>query len=343
MKQKIKCPTCFHHVPADGFCPRCTRLNISEAALDSLLHEFGIQKSVPNTGESYTLEGRWSNRAYLLLAVILGVIGTKLAGDFLQMLPGVVSTTLFEEFPWKLIFTGAGSFCLLYLAAALGFNKTRVIIDKDYLDVRRGPVRVPLSDSYRLSAREIKRLDLFRAMSESDSSEVCEIMAVDNNGESFDVFQFDNLAEALSWYKTIETIYDLKEIGQSSAIQRRVRTVHPKAETISAIYRLILPGSFALNIPAIFIIQEWHFNKGYWLTFGLFTLLVFLIMNFHHRKHLNVMDSHPLEADEEQVGPIFYGVVTVIYCLLLTPFAMLIYNFYLLGGGLLSEAIMQLF
>lgn len=329
MSAKIKCPACFHHVPANDFCPRCTRLNISEEALDSLYQELGAAKPEPDTRGDYTLQGRWGDWGYLLLAAILGVVGIKLGLDFSERFLGAFEQLQKGVFSWQTFLFGAGSFALLYLAAALALNKTWVFINKEILGVKRGPVPLPLADSYILPAKQIKRIDLFRSLDNEDSSETCEIMVVDENGESFDIYTFNDLAEAVGWYKTIKDLFDLKDVQQSSVVKRRVRTVHPQADTISLIYRIVLPGSFVLNLPAILLAQEWRFDSGYWLTFSLFTLAVFLVMNFHHRKHLNVWDSQPLEADEEQVGPIFYGVITIIYCFMLTPVAMWIYSWVL--------------
>ena len=324
MSAKIKCPVCFHHVPAENFCPRCTRLNASREKLDELFKELGAQTPAPNLHGVYSRQERWAGKIYLLLAAILAWLGAMTALDLIEILKSAE-----EWLSWKSFLYGGGSFLLFYLSTALAVNKTRMVLAEDFLHVTRGPVRIPLADSFHLSANKIKRVDLYRSINESDSSETCELMIVDENGETYDLFEFDNLSEAIGWYKTVKELYHLEDIQQSSVVRRKVRKVHPKVETISLIYRLVLPFSFALNLPALFLIQEWRFDEGYWLTFTLFTLAVFLVMNFHHRKHLNFWDSHPLEADEEQVGPIFYGVITIIYCLMLTPFAMWIYNWFL--------------
>jgi hypothetical protein len=85
-----------------------------------------------------------------------------------------------------------------------------------------------------------------------------------------------------------------------------------------------LVGAILLDIPAIYLVREWHFGMGFFAVLAGLTASWFALLYGHHRKHLRIGDSKPLLPSDVNPGPLAYLVLSAVTASMQAPFAMLL-------------------
>ena len=138
-----------------------------------------------------------------------------------------------------------------YTLLVLSFNKTKIFIHPPGIEVKRGPIYLPLADSYILKKEDIKRLDLCKQVSEGESrtSVTFSNKIIKKNNDILDLLDSENEDEAFEILGFIHNIFNLKTDEEKIPDKKVAEFYSSKAKSVSRIYYAVIPGSLFLNLP----------------------------------------------------------------------------------------------
>lgn len=211
------------------------------------------------------------------------------------------------------------------------FNRTRIRFSPDRLDVSRGPLYVPLAESFNLYKSAIKTFHLIRIRGRKSGLSY-KLRIEKHDRDSYDVLEMKDENEACAFYA-----YMVKWLGVDlkympiSEEQVLEEASSPQAK-ISSAYIFTLAGLFMANIAVTTSLKESDYilDRYTFASYGQIFSVVFAVMFFHHRKHLSVWTSRPLKPDEKKGKPLVYLVISAVFSLMMFGFI------FLLGKGLRS-------
>ncbi|MFH2203376.1 MAG: hypothetical protein ABIJ96_09700 [Elusimicrobiota bacterium] len=192
------CFACGEPANSEDFCAGCGRYNT--AAADSAPPE-GVDGFRPDKrGEYYLIDRSWYHGENRWGA--WGCIGVMVMVGF-----GAHNMYLETE-RWNCWLLGFLVFMLYPLAACL-FNRTAVLLRRDRLEVKRGPLYMPLATSYAVPREEMKRFDQakFKATFKGSTTISYPLSLLTRDGERLDVFSFDQEEQAKKFYRYLISVY----------------------------------------------------------------------------------------------------------------------------------------
>jgi hypothetical protein len=321
----VVCPLCGARQSRNAtICRRCGRYFTS--ALDPDEYRASDADGRPRRTEIEQTR-RWFGWGNLALSGILVVIGLGLGS-------GLWTAT--DRARWVTALIVLGSLSLFYLALVLVVNRTKIRVSDGVLTVTRGPLWLPLADSFSLGAEGIERIDVWRVETSTDAETITnyEIKAFTRKGDVLDILELDDEREALAMCFDLEAILKLKPVPEPKPAPRpSPEEDRGKVELISRIYCVAIPGYFVLSFACLLYplrLEDkniWRFDAGFAVVFAAFTVILFCIFYFHHRKYLSWLDSKP-RGENEKPGPTAaYVILVLVTAAFGLPIAMLCYYF----------------
>ncbi|MHC4503278.1 MAG: hypothetical protein ACYTFI_08240 [Planctomycetota bacterium] len=276
---------------------------------------------------------RWFSWGMLGVSAMLVVIGLGLGSGL---------WTAADRAGWVTVLMALGSLALFYLALVLVVNRTKIRASGGRIRVTRGPLWLPLADSFSLGAGDIERIDVWRVKTSTDAETITNygIKLFTRKGDVLDVLELDDEREALAMCFDLETILKLEPRPQPEQAPRQKRAPpgspeedRGKVQLISRTYCAAIPGYFVLSFACLLyplLLEDkniWRFDLGFAVVFAAFTAILFCIFYFHHRKYLSWLDSKP-RGENEKPGPTAaYVILVLITAAFGLPIAMLCYYF----------------
>ena len=199
MGTNIVCGLCGRQTPVNRFCSGCGRLNICIEALDELQRRFRVRViGLPERG--YIIRKHWASPVILFGSVITAGAGIAVYLGAQHAFETMESLQHHRLWHFLQLAAQTGGLCMAYFSTAVLLHGTRVKLLKNWLFVRKGPLKIPFRKNLWFHQSKIRQVDLLKEYDVKKRREFYRLRITDTRGQSHHLLDFRHSETAILYY-----------------------------------------------------------------------------------------------------------------------------------------------